>query len=241
MKEEGKTSWKTWLEYSLAIVWLIAMALGGFFLPGFLDTIPLFKIRVIQVSGTQTVSPNIISSACYQASKGNWLFLSSDRLLAEANKLTKNSIEQVRIKREITWDGAKINVEVQERRAIASVVHDTNILLIDHKGEFFYNPAMEGILPVVYTFSFDYIKKHFPNLKAFIDFVKEMDLKIKEIYVTDRSTIVYVSSNKIVLPPISRLDSYMFDRIEKVYNKLEMNSTSLIIISGSMAIIKEDD
>jgi len=215
--------------------------LGGFFLPGFLDTIPLFKIRVIQVSGTQTVSPGDISSACYQASKGNWLFLSSDRLLAEANNLTKNSIEQVKIKREITWDGAKINVEVQERMAIASVVHDTNILLIDHKGEFFYNPAIESPLPVVYTFSFDYIKKHFPNLKAFIDFVKEMDPKIKEIYVTDRSTIVYISSNKIVLPPISRLDLSMFDRIKKVYNKLEMKSTNVLMISGSMAIIKEGE
>jgi len=241
MKEEGKISWKARLEYSLAIVWLIAMALGGFFLPGFLDTIPLFKIRVIQVSGTQTVSPGDISSACYQASKGNWLFLSSDRLLAEANNLTKNSIEQVKIKREITWDGAKINVEVQERMAIASVVHDTNILLIDHKGEFFYNPAIESPLPVVYTFSFDYIKKHFPNLKAFIDFVKEMDPKIKEIYVTDRSTIVYISSNKIVLPPISRLDLSMFDRIKKVYNKLEMKSTNVLMISGSMAIIKEGE
>ena len=241
MKEEGKISWKARLEYSLAIVWLIAMALGGFFLPGFLDTIPLFKIRVIQVSGTQTVSPGDISSACYQASKGNWLFLSSDRLLAEANNITKNSIEQVKIKREITWDGAKINVEVQERMAIASVVHDTNILLIDHKGEFFYNPAIESPLPVVYTFSFDYIKKHFPNLKAFIDFVKEMDPKIKEIYVTDRSTIVYISSNKIVLPPISRLDLSMFDRIKKVYNKLEMKSTNVLMISGSMAIIKEGE
>ncbi|WP_448584588.1 cell division protein FtsQ/DivIB [Thermocrinis sp.] len=239
MKEEGKRSWKARIEYSLAFVWLTAMALGGFFLPGFLNTIPLLKIKLIEVSGTQTVSPDVISSACYQASKGSWLFLSSDRLLAKANNLAKNSIESVRIKKELSWDGAKIKVEVQERKPIASVVHDNTILLLDSAGEFFYNPAMEGTLPVVYTFSFDYVKKHFPNLKALIDYVKQMELKIKEIYVTDRSTVAYISSNKIVLPPISKLDSYMFDRIKKAYNKVEMNSAEIFIISGSMAIIKE--
>jgi len=239
MKKEGKISWKAQFEYSLTFVWLIAMALGGFFLPSSLNAIPLFKIKVIEVSGTKTVSPELISLACYQTAKGNWLFLSSDRLLAEINNLTKNSVEQVKIKREIAWDGAKIYVEVQERKPIASVVHDNTVLLIDSAGEFFYNPAMEDTLPIVYTFSLDYIKKHFSNLRALIDNLREMEEKIKEIYVTDRNTIAYVSNTKIILPPISRLDYQTFDRIKKAYNKFEMSDTGVLIISGNMAIVKE--
>ncbi|WP_448588177.1 cell division protein FtsQ/DivIB [Thermocrinis sp.] len=241
MKKEGKKGWKSKLEYSLAFVWLTAMALAGFFLPGFLSSIPLFKIKDIQVSGVQTISPEVISKACYQASKNNWLFLSPKRILAEVNALTENSIEYVKVDKELHWNGAKVYLTVQERAPIASVVHDVNVLMLDRTGEFFYNPAMENSVPVVHTFSFDYVKKSFPNLKAFIDYIKEMELNIKEIYVTDRNTIAYISGSKVVLPPLSRLDSQTFYRIKKVYNELGMKSTDVLMISRGMAVVKEGE
>ncbi|NAZ07037.1 MAG: cell division protein FtsQ, partial [Thermocrinis sp.] len=99
MKKEGKRKWVAVLETTLALVWLIAMALAGFFFPGFLTALPTFRIKEIHIYGASSISPSAISSSVYQVSKNNWLFLDSKRLLAKANELTNNSLESVKIER----------------------------------------------------------------------------------------------------------------------------------------------
>jgi cell division protein FtsQ len=143
MKKEGKRRWVAVLEITLALVWLIAMALAGFFFPGFLTSLPTFRIKEIHIYGANSISPSAISSSVYHVSKNNWLFLNSKRLLAKANELTNNSLEGVKIERIPSLDGARVNVYVQERVPIAYVVHDNSLMMIDKRGELFYNPAME--------------------------------------------------------------------------------------------------
>jgi len=239
MKEEGKKSWKTALEYFLTFVWLIAMALGGFFLPESLNSIPVFRIKEIQVFGVRSIPPEVLSSALYQASKNNWLFLDPEKFLAKANALTNNSISSINIEKSFSLDGATVRITVQERVPIASVVHDNTILFIDDKGEFFYNSAIKDKLPIVYSVSFDYVKKHFSKLKDLMDYIEEMKLNISEIHITDKNTIVYVSNHKIILPTLSKLDSHFTDRIRRIYNKPGVASGDVLILSDGIAVIKE--
>jgi len=239
MKEEEKKSWKTTLEYLLTFVWLTSMALGGFFLPESLNSIPAFRIKEVQVFGVRSIPPEVLSSALYQVSKNSWLFLDSERFLAKANALTNNSISSIKVEKSFSWDGAIVRITVQERVPIASVVHNKDILFVDEKGEFFYNPAIEDKLPIVYAVSLDYVKKHFFKLKDLTDYIKEMKLNISEIYITDKNTIVYVSGRKIILPSLSRLDLHIIDRIRKIYNKIGMELGDVLILSDGIAVIKE--
>jgi hypothetical protein len=205
MKKEGKRRWVAVLEITLALVWLIAMALAGFFFPGFLTSIPAFRIKEIHIYGANSISPSVISLSVYQVSKNNWLFLNSKRLLAKANELTNNSLESVKIERIPSFDGARVNVYVKERIPIAYVVHDNSLMMIDKQGELFYNPAIEKKLPTIYTFSFDYVKKYHTNLNNLVEYIKDVGFSINEVYVTDRNTIIYVSGGRMVLPPLSQI------------------------------------
>jgi cell division protein FtsQ len=112
--------------------------------------------------------------------------------------------------------------------------------MIDKQGELFYNPAIENKLPTIYTFSFDYVKKHYTNLNNLVESIKDMGLSINEVYVTDRNTIIYVSDGRIVLPPLSQISPLVFDRIKKIYNKLGTGKLDVLITSGNMAVIKEE-
>jgi cell division protein FtsQ len=240
MKEEGKRRWVAVLEITLALVWLSAMALAGFFFPGFLTALPTFRIKEIQIYGTNSVPPSVISSSVYQVSKNNWLFLDSKRLLAKANELTNNSLKDIKIERIPSLDGARVNVYVQERVPIAYVVHDNILMMIDGQGELFYNPAIENKLPTIYTFSFDYIKKHYTNLNNLVGSIKDMGFSINEVYVTDRNTIIYISGGRVVLPPLSHISPLVFDRIKKIYNKTGMGKMEVLITSGNIAVIKDE-
>jgi cell division septal protein FtsQ len=240
MKEEGKRRWVATLEITLALVWLIAMALAGFFFPGFLTSLPVFKIKEIQTYGTNSIPPSAISSSVYQVSKNNWLFLDSKRLLAKANELTNNSLKDIKIERIHSLDGARVNVYVQERVPIAYVVHDNILMMIDKEGELFYNPAIESKLPTIYTFSFDYIKKHHTNLNNLVDSIKDMGFSINEVYVTDRNTIIYISGGRVVLPPLSQISPLVFDKMKRIYNKIGMGKVDVLITSENMAVIKEE-
>ena len=240
MKEEGKRRWVATLEITLALVWLIAMALAGFFFPGFLTSLPVFKIKEIQIYGTNSISPSAISSSVYQVSKNNWLFLDSKRLLAKANELTNNSLKDIKIERIPSLDGARVNVYVQERAPIAYVVHDNILMMIDGQGELFYNPAIENKLPTIYTFSFDYIKKHHTNLNNLVGSIKDMGFSINEVYVTDRNTIIYISGGRMVLPPLSQISPLVFDKMKRIYNKIGMGKMDVLITSGNIAVIKEE-
>jgi len=240
MKEEGKRRWVAALEITLALVWLSAMALAGFFFPGFLTSLPVFKIKEIQIYGANSIPPSAISSSVYQVSKNNWLFLDSKRLLAKANELTNNSLKDIKIERIPSLDGARVNIYVQERVPIAYVVHDNILMMIDKEGELFYNPAIESKLPTIYTFSFDYIKKHHTNLNNLVGSIKDMGFSINEVYVTDRNTIIYISGGRVVLPPLSQISPLVFDRMKRIYNKIGMGKVDVLITSENIAVIKEE-
>jgi len=240
MKEEGKRRWVATLEITLALVWLSAMALAGFFFPGFLTSLPVFKIKEIQIYGTNSVPPSTISSSVYQVSKNNWLFLDSKRLLAKANELTNNSLKDIKIERIPSLDGARVNVYVQERVPIAYVVHGNILMMIDKEGELFYNPAIESKLPTIYTFSSDYIKKHHTNLNNLVDSIRDMGFSINEVYVTDRNTIIYISGGRMVLPPLSQISPLVFDKMKRIYNKIGTGKVDVLITSENMAVIKEE-
>ena len=240
MKEEKKRGWVATLEVALALVWLIAMALAGFFFPGFLTSIPVFKIKEIQIYGINNIPPSAISSSVYQVSKNNWLFLDSKRLFAKANELTNNSLKDIKIERIPSLDGARVNVYIQERVPIAYVVRDNTLMMIDEQGELFYNPAIKNKLPTIYTFSFDYIKKHHTNLNNLVEHIKDMGFSINEVYVTDRNTIIYISGGRVVLPPLSQISPLVFDRIKKIYNKIGTGKVDVFITSENMAVIKEE-
>ena len=240
MKKEGKRRWVATLEITLALVWLIAMALAGFFLPGFLTSLPMFRIKEIYIYGANSISPFAISSSIYQVSKNSWLFLDSKRLLAKANELTNNSLESVKIERIPSLYGARVNVYVQERVPIAYVVHDDSLMMIDKHGELFYNPAIENKLPTIYTFSFEYVKKHYTNLNNLVESIKDIGLSINEVYVTDRNTIIYLSGGRMVLPPLSQISPLVLDRMKKIYNKIGTEKMDVLITSGNMAVIREE-
>jgi len=240
MKEEKKRGWVATLEVALALVWLIAMALAGFFFPGFLTSLPVFKIKEIQIYGINSIPPSAISSSVYQVSKNNWLFLDSKRLFAKANELTNNSLKDIKIERIPSLDSARVNVYIQERVPIAYVVHDNILMMIDEQGELFYNPAIEDKLPTIYTFSFDYIKKHHTDLNNLVEHIKDIDFSINKVYVTDRNTIIYISGGRMVLPPLSQISPLVLDRMKKIYNKIGIGKMDVLITSENMAVIKEE-
>ncbi len=239
MQKEGKRRLLLIFESLIVISWLSAMALGGFFLPGFLSSIPTFKIKELQIHGAYTVPPSVISSSVHQVSKNNGLFVDSKRILAKINELTDNSVKDIRIERSFSLDGMNVHIYVHERSPIAYVAHDDTIMMIDNQGELFYNPNIEKKLPIIYTFSFDYIKKHSIKVNELVEFIKEMGLSINEIYVTDRNTFIYVSGSRVVLPPLSQMSPSAFDKMKKLYNKIGMERMD-ILITENMAVIKED-
>jgi cell division septal protein FtsQ len=239
MKKERKRRWVATIEITLALMWLIAMALAGFFFPGFLTSLPAFRIKEIHIYGANSISPSAISSSIYQISKNNWLFLDSKRLLAKANELTNNSLESVKIERIPSLDGARVNVYVQERVPITYVVHDNSLMMIDKHGELFYNPVIENKLPTIYTFSLDYIKKYHTNLNNLVEYIKDMGFSINnEVYITDRHTIIYVSGRRMILPPLSQISPLVLDRMKKIYNKIGMGKMDVLITSENMVVIK---
>jgi cell division protein FtsQ len=205
-----------------------------------LTSLPTFRIKEIHIYGANSIPPSAISSSVYQVSKNNWLFLDSKKLLAKANELTNNSLESVRIERMPSLDGARVNVYVQERVPIAYVVHDNSFMMIDKQGELFYNPAIENKLPIIYTFSFDYVKKHYTNLNNLVESIKDMGFSINEVYVTDMNTIIYASGGRIILPPLSQISPLVLDRTKKIYNKIGTGKMDVLITSENMAVIKEE-
>jgi cell division protein FtsQ len=240
MKKEGKRRWVAILEITLALMWLIAIALAGFFFPGFLTSIPTFRIKEIHIYGANSISPSAISSSVYQVSKNNWLFLDSKRVFAKVNELTNNSLESVKIERIPSLDGARVNVYVKERVPIAYVVHDNSLMMIDKHGELFYNPAIKNKLPVIYTFSFEYVKEHYINLNNLVESIKDIGLSINEVYVTDRNTIIYISGGRMVLLPLSQISPLVLDRMKKIYNKIGVGKMDVLMTSENMAVIKEE-
>jgi len=233
MKEAGRSKWLVVFEGVLSVVWLVAMGLAGFFLPGFLAAVPIFEIKEVYVYGLRSVPADAVSLGVYQASKGSWLFLDEKRLLAKVNELANNSVEDVKVERAFSLDGVRVNVYVKEREPIAYVVHDGRVMLMDGNGEIFYNPETERELPITYTFSLDYIKTHHTNLVSLIKTVGE----INEVYVANDRTIIYTSGGKAVLPPLSKLSPLVLGRIKRLYSTIGEKQVEIFMTSEGIAVV----
>jgi cell division septal protein FtsQ len=231
-----KAKWVVFFEAVASVVWLVAMGLAGYFLPGFLSAAAVFEIKEVYVYGLRTVPADAVSLGVYQASKNNWLFLDSKRVLENVNKLTSNSVEDVKVERVFALDGAYVNVYVKERTALAYVVYAEEVWMVDENGELFYNPAVEDDLPTIYTFSLEYIKNHSTNLISLLK-----DVKANEVYVAKNKTTIYTSGGKAVLPPLSKLSPLVLDRIKRLYSIMKEKPAEILITSEGMAVVKEKE
>lgn len=237
VKEAGKSRWLVVFEAVLSVVWLVAMGLAGFFLPGFLASFPVFEIKEVYVYGLRSVPASAVSLGVYQASKNNWLFLNDKRLLAKVNELVSNSVENVKVERVFSLDGVRVSVYVKEREPIAYVVHDGRVLMLDGNGELFYNSAAERELPTIYTFSLDHIKAHYTNLISLLRAVGE----IQEVYVAKDRTTIYAEGGKVSLPPLSKLSPPVLDRLKRLYSITGEKQVEIYMASEGIAVVKEKE
>ncbi len=237
MKEAGKSKLIAVFEGVLSVVWLVAMGLAGFFLPGFLSSVPMFEIKEVYVYGLRGVSASAFSLGVYQVSKSSWLFLSEKRLLAKVNELAGNSVEDVKVERTFSLDGVRVSVYVKEREAIAYVMHEGRAVMLDENGELFHNPAVERSLPTIYTFSLDYLKTNNTNLIGLLRVVGE----IKEVYVAKDRTVIYTSDGKAVLPPLDKLSPLVLDRLKRLYSTIGEKQVEIFMTSEGVAVVKEKD
>jgi cell division protein FtsQ len=237
MKRIGKGKWVEVFEGVLMAVRLVAMGLAGFFLPGFLTTFPVFEIKGVYVYRLRSVPANAFSLGVYQVSKNNWLFLDSERLLEKVNELTGNSVEDVKVERVFSLDGVRVNVYVKERVPVAYVAYEGQEMLLDGKGELFYNPAVERELPTIYTFSLDYIKTHYVNLIGLINTVEG----ISEIYIAQDRTTIYTAGGKAVIPPLSKLSPLVLDRIKRLYSSMKDEYLDVFMTSEGIAVVKQKE
>jgi cell division protein FtsQ len=235
MKEAGKSKWTAVFEGVVLVVWLVAMGLAGFFLPGFLSSVPVFEIKEVYVYGLRSVPADTVSLGVYQASKNSWLYLDEKRLLEKVNELTNNSVEDVKVERAFDLDGVRVSLYVKEREPIAYVVHDGEVIMMDGNGELFYNPAIERELPTIYTFSRVYIKNHYANLVSLIKMVGE----VKEVYVAKDRTTIYTLDGKAVIPPLSKLSPVVLDRLKRLYSSVGEKQVEIYMTSEGIAIVKE--
>jgi cell division septal protein FtsQ len=233
----GKSKWVIVFEGVVWVVWLVAMGLAGFFLPGFLTSLPVFEIKEVHVYGLRGVPANAVVLGVYHVSRGSWLFLTEKRLLTKINELTDNSVESVKVKRVFSLDGVRVNLYVKEREPIAYVVHEGKVLMLDKNGELFYNSEIGGNFPTIYTFSLDYIKTHYTNLISLIRTVGE----INEVYVAKDKTTIYTSDGKVVIPPLSKLSPVVLERVRRVYGIIEKKRMEISMPSESIVIVKEKE
>jgi cell division protein FtsQ len=237
MKGIRRSKWIVVFEGVLSVVWLVAMGLAGFFLPGFLTAVPVLEIKEVYVYGLRGVPADAVSLGVYQVSRNNWLFLDERKLLAKVNELVGNAVENMKVERAFSLNGVRVSVYVKEREPIAYVVHAEKVMMLDGSGEVFYNPAFERDLPTIYTFSLDYIKKHHASLINLIRDVKEM----KEMYIAKDRTTIYTSGGKAVLPPLSKLSSSILDRLKRLYSSIGERQVEVFMTSEDIAVVKEKD
>jgi hypothetical protein len=232
-----KSKWAVVFEGVLSVVWVVAMGLAGFFLPGFLAAIPVFGIKEVYVYGLGSVSVDAFSSGVYQVSKNNGLFLDSKRLLEEVNKLTNNSLEDVKVERLFSLDGVRVNVYVKERSAIAYVVYDGEVWMLDERGELFYNPRLERGLPTIYAFSLDDIKTHRTNL---IRLIKTAE-GLTEAYVAHNGTTIYTSEGKAILPPLGEVSPLVLDRLRRIFSSMDGKQLEIFMTSTGIVAVEEKE
>lgn len=222
------------LSYMLTLVWISSMALAGFFMPTFIDSLQYFKVKGIEVRGSVNI-PNYVFAYAVGEFKNNWLFIKEKKLLSVLNALTDNSIEDVKIERVFGKDGVVLVMHVEERKPFLTVFLSKGSVFFDEKGVPFGSKFHEIKQPYVYTNDVDLIKKEFDKLKFMIDTFKDID----RFYVTETSTVIYTKGGrKILLPFLAQLDIKTLERLKRIYN---MDAREIDLTSERMAIVRDEE
>ncbi len=230
--------WGKGLKYFLSFMWLSSMALLGFFMPYFTDNISFFKIKTLQIDGLETI-PSYVVVDEIRALKNNWLFIRKYIFLDRLNKSTKNAIEDLNIERSFSTRGVELKVEIRERKPLFQVISGDVRVFFDDDGVQFQSPYINTPIPLIYTYDLDFIKQNFKNIK---ELLKLMKSDMRECYITELNTIIYLKDGtKIILPPPFLLDINLLNylmKLRKNYNigmdmqEVEINIEDLVIIRG---------
>jgi len=233
MKRERK---KVGLNYILATIWLSCMALAGFHLPTFVDNLSFFKVKELRVEGAFFIPPDLFSKGVAEF-KNNWLFITEEGLLRVLNRLTDNSIEEVKLERQFSRDGVRITLKVKERVPFLTAVSQDKVIFFDNKGETFFNPYLTTKEPYVYADDINLIKERFPIMKNLVSVFNE---NLDSIYLETKYTLIYTKhGKKIILPPFALIDEEALERAKKIYN-IDIQVKEVDLRAGKMAIIKEE-
>ncbi len=202
------------------ISWMISMAFVGFFMPSFIDSSPIFKVRNINIEGLNSI-PEAEVREVVKVVGSNWLLVSEEQLFKFLNRKMGNSVKEVNIVRKFSLSGVDLEVLVKERIPVATVNVEGGVYFADMNGVLFMNEYIkEPVYPVVYTEKFN--SSDFVNLYRYI--IEKIDFKIKEIYISNDRIILYVSDKpnlKIILPPVEFLDDKVSERFKFIYNLKE--------------------
>ncbi|MGB9873916.1 MAG: cell division protein FtsQ/DivIB [Hydrogenobacter sp.] len=220
----------------MAVIWISSMALAGFFLPVFVDTLPYFKVKAIEVEGNTTIPTYVFSQAVGEL-KNNWLFITENTLLEKLNYLTDNSVEDVKVDRVFQKDGVILRLHVKDRTPFLMVFDGEKKVFFDDKGVPFFSKYIPEKKPYIYTHSVKLVKDNFPMLKKLLEVCKSY-LPVKDIYLSDVNTLVYTTNNiKVLLPPLEQMDYTALKRLERIYN-ISMEAKEIDLTTQGMAIIK---
>ncbi|MFN3870192.1 MAG: cell division protein FtsQ/DivIB [Aquificaceae bacterium] len=230
-----KSNGKRGIGYLLSLLWLLSMALAGYFFPYFTDNIPFFKVKALHVEGLESIPPQVVLEEVKNL-KNNWLFINKSTLLKNLNKKTNNAVEDIEIERVFSKSGVELKINIKERKPLFSVIKDNTKVFFDEDGNIFQSPYINTVDPLVYSQDLNVIAQNFSNIKKLIMLMQK---DIREVYVTELNTIIYLKNGtKLVLPPLFLLDEKVLYYIKKVkiYNidmwakEIEIGNKQLLII-----------
>lgn len=211
------------------------MALTGYFIPYFTDNISFFKIRTLHIEGLETIPPQIVANEI-EALRNNWLFIRKDILLDRLNKSTKNAIKDLDIERTFSGSGVDLKIKIKEREPLFQVISGNTKIFYDDEGSQFQSIYINAPIPLIYTHDINFINKNFKNVKELMKLSN-----IKEVYITELNTIVYLKDNlKLILPPIFLFDKNLLNYLIKLRENYSMGTgvqemeinRDLVIIRG---------
>ncbi|MGC8853013.1 MAG: hypothetical protein ACP5P0_05355, partial [Hydrogenobacter sp.] len=90
------------------------------------------------------------------------------------------------------------------------------------------------------------VKDNFSKLKNLVK-VCENHILLKDIYLSNSGTFVYTTDGtKLLLPPLEQIDQDVLDRLERIYNIINISTEAkeIDLTTQGMAVIKggnEDD
>ncbi|MFN3813594.1 MAG: cell division protein FtsQ/DivIB [Aquificaceae bacterium] len=224
------------LSYILAIVWVSSMALAGFFMPTFIDSLQYFKVKGIEVKGSVSI-PNYIFAYAVGEFKNNWLFINEKKLLSVLNTLTDNSVEDVRIEKVFGKDGVILVMHVEERKPFLTVFSSKSSIFFDERGIPFGSKFHEPKPPYVYTNDVSLIEKGFGKLKLIVNILKD----VNRFYLTDTNTVVYTKGGrKVLLPFLAQLNDETLEMLKKIYN-MNIEAREIDLTSDKMAVVRDEE